>query len=231
MAIYLIDYENVYIDGMDGLELLTENDEVVIFYTQKRCGLTFDLHRRLISCKASLKLMEVLSANSHKITVKNALDLQLTMYIGYLLGRNHNLNLYIISRDTDFNLDIAFFEEYLKESSSILEIHSSIKNAYNRIDDCNESGQLSESECFLPIEIPPSATIFPLTLTERVSELLGNSIGDPFITQVCTAIEASENLLDLNNLLVKFFKDTQLAKETYHKIKPCFAALKNELQG
>ena len=31
MAIYLVDYENVYIEGLDGLESLTKSDEVVIF--------------------------------------------------------------------------------------------------------------------------------------------------------------------------------------------------------
>ena len=45
MATYLIDYENVYIEGLTGLEYLTKRDEVVIFYTQNRCGLTFELHQ------------------------------------------------------------------------------------------------------------------------------------------------------------------------------------------
>ena len=64
MATYLIDYENVYIEGLTGLERLSQRDEVVIFYTQNRCGLTFELHQRLISCKAKLRLMEV-TAEEH----------------------------------------------------------------------------------------------------------------------------------------------------------------------
>ena len=84
MAIYLVDYENVYIEGLDGLESLTKSDEVVIFYTQNRCGLTFELHRRLITCQASVRLMEVTALSTRKNTVKNALDLQLSMFIGYL---------------------------------------------------------------------------------------------------------------------------------------------------
>jgi len=86
MATYLIDYENVYIEGLTGLEYLTKRDEVVIFYTQNRCGLTFELHQRLISCDAKLRLMEVTALSTRKNTVKNALDLQLSMYIGYLIG-------------------------------------------------------------------------------------------------------------------------------------------------
>ena len=85
MATYLIDYENVYIEGLTGLEYLTKRDEVVIFYTQNRCGLTFELHQRLISCDAKLRLMEVTALSTRKNTVKNALDLQLSMYIGLSL--------------------------------------------------------------------------------------------------------------------------------------------------
>ena len=106
MAVYLVDYENVYIDGLDGLEELSEQDEVAIFYTQNRCGLTFDLHKRLVACKASLRLMEVCIETSRKNAAKNALDLQLSMYIGYLLGSREQLELYIISKDHDFDLDL-----------------------------------------------------------------------------------------------------------------------------
>lgn len=38
MATYLIDYENVYIEGLTGLERLSQRDEVVIFYTQTAAG-------------------------------------------------------------------------------------------------------------------------------------------------------------------------------------------------
>ena len=74
MATYLIDYENVYIEGLTGLERLSQRDEVVIFYTQNRCGLTFELHQRLISCKAKLRLMEVTALSTRKNTVKMILE-------------------------------------------------------------------------------------------------------------------------------------------------------------
>ena len=33
MKIFLIDFENVHSDGLNGVDLLSENDEVVIFYS------------------------------------------------------------------------------------------------------------------------------------------------------------------------------------------------------
>ncbi|MCR5717652.1 MAG: hypothetical protein K6F80_01280, partial [Oscillospiraceae bacterium] len=59
MAIYLVDYENVYIEGLKGLEELGEEDALHIFYTQNRCGLTFHLYEQLTRCKAKIRLNEV----------------------------------------------------------------------------------------------------------------------------------------------------------------------------
>ena len=133
MATYLIDYENVYIEGLTGLEYLTKRDEVVIFYTQNRCGLTFELHQRLISCDAKLRLMEVTALSTRKNTVKNALDLQLSMYIGYLIGSRPKERLHIISKDTDFDLNQQFYDRYLQEDVHALSIYSTIENAMKGI--------------------------------------------------------------------------------------------------
>ena len=77
MAIYLVDYENVYIDGLQGIDQLTEEDTLHIFYTQNRCGLTFGLYEQLISCKAQVKLNEVSVSRKNGDPGKNALDIQL----------------------------------------------------------------------------------------------------------------------------------------------------------
>ena len=47
MAYYLIDFENVKSRGMEGVELLTEEDTVCIFYSDNADSMTFDLHRKL----------------------------------------------------------------------------------------------------------------------------------------------------------------------------------------
>lgn len=42
MAFYLVDYENVNIDGMLGVEQLAATDEVIVFYSEHADRLTFD---------------------------------------------------------------------------------------------------------------------------------------------------------------------------------------------
>ena len=152
MATYLIDYENVYIEGLTGLEYLTKRDEVVIFYTQNRCGLTFELHQRLISCDAKLRLMEVTALSTRKNTVKNALDLQLSMYIGYLIGSRPKERLYIISKDTDFDLNQQFYDRYLQEDVHALSIYSTIENAMKGIPTRDAVQALEETAAAAPAD-------------------------------------------------------------------------------
>ena len=54
MAFYLVDYENVNTEGLQGVEQLTAADEVIIFYSEHADRLTFDLHRRLNESKAQI---------------------------------------------------------------------------------------------------------------------------------------------------------------------------------
>ena len=54
MAYYLIDFENVKSRGMEGVELLAEEDTVCIFYSDNADSMTFDLHRKLNETKAQI---------------------------------------------------------------------------------------------------------------------------------------------------------------------------------
>ena len=122
MAIYLVDYENVYIEGLQGIEELTEADTLHIFYTQNRCGLTFGLYEQLLACKAKVELNEVDVSPKNSDPVKNALDIQLMMFMGYLIGSKRAEQLYIVSRDKDFTLGTAFYERFIRDEQIELRI-------------------------------------------------------------------------------------------------------------
>lgn len=129
MAIYLVDYENVYIEGLSGIEQLTEEDTLHIFYTHNRCGLTFGLYEQLIACKAAVRLNEVSVSPRNGDPVKNALDLQLMLYTGYLMGRESTEELYIVSKDKDFLLGLDFCTHYIADSPVRLELVPSVAAA------------------------------------------------------------------------------------------------------
>lgn len=108
MAYYLIDFENVKSRGMEGVELLTEEDTVCIFYSDNADSMTFDLHRKLNETKANIIY--------HKVVVgtKNALDFQLATYLGYLICEQQregiHPNYFIVTKDNGFTSLMVYWK-------------------------------------------------------------------------------------------------------------------------
>lgn len=108
MAYYLIDFENVKSRGMEGVELLTEEDTVCIFYSDNADSMTFDLHRKLNETKANIIY--------HKVAVgtKNALDFQLATYLGYLICEQQREGIhpdyFIVTKDNGFTSLMVYWK-------------------------------------------------------------------------------------------------------------------------
>ena len=108
MAYYLIDFENVKSRGMEGVELLTEEDTVCIFYSDNADSMTFDLHRKLNETKAKIIY--------HKVAVgtKNALDFQLATYLGYLICEQQREGIhpdyFIVTKDNGFTSLMVYWK-------------------------------------------------------------------------------------------------------------------------
>ncbi len=104
---YLIDYENVGVDGMNGIEQLDTDSRIYIFYTKNADKLTFDLHIKLIQTKAEVLLFKVESGQ------KNALDFQMSSYLGWLIHENFDgqNNYFIVSKDNGFTSLFPFWKK------------------------------------------------------------------------------------------------------------------------
>ena len=239
MAVYLIDYENVYIEGLQGIEHLTEQDSVHIFYTQNRCGLTFGLYQQLISCKAEIHLNEVAMSLKNNDPVKNALDIQLMMFLGYVIGTKQSQQIYIISKDKDFRLGLEFYENYIRSEDVNLKICSSVEasfqeetaepevpQAYQNF--VSSLRQTVEQENALPEElISMLGQKSPETeYQNQVHEALGKNTDAKTIKTVCEIIAQADTLTDLNNGFARTYHDGQKVKELYHKCKPKFETLR-----
>lgn len=97
MKFYLIDYENVHINGLNGISRLDETTTVSIFYSENSDKLSFGLHRRLCQTKATIEYFKAETSS------KNALDFQLTFYAGYLCNKYPNCDITIISNDKGYD--------------------------------------------------------------------------------------------------------------------------------
>ena len=108
MASYLIDFENVGNEGLRGIELLEKEDAVHIFYNEAVSRLTFPMAEKIFRCKAQVRFFAA------SVGGNNALDFQLSSWLGYLYAKNQEEIYNIISRDKGF-LHAAEFWRALKE--------------------------------------------------------------------------------------------------------------------
>ena len=103
MRIFLIDFENVHSEGMTGVDHLTDSDEVVIFYSNNADSVSFDVLHKLMFCKSKLSYYKI------KRGGKNALDFQLSCYLGYRIHKDPEAEYYIISKDCGYDFIMDFW--------------------------------------------------------------------------------------------------------------------------
>lgn len=95
MNYYLVDYENIGIEGIKALKDIKGKDTIIIFYSENSSqSLPLDIFNEQTNCYA-------IKAN---VGTKNALDFQLSSYLGYLIATSFDSDEYIIvSNDTGYD--------------------------------------------------------------------------------------------------------------------------------
>lgn len=125
MATYLIDYENVKSEGIRGILQLSEQDTVVIFYSHNADTLTFETMDMIISSKAAVHKYKIVRGG------KNALDFQLSTYLGYLIHEGKDSCFYIISKDNGFQHVVEFWKRTFNYDGYVY-CFATIADAYTR---------------------------------------------------------------------------------------------------
>lgn len=98
--IFLVDSENVSLKSLAGANLLSEDDLIILFVTNRTDEHSFSKDKvNMINSKASIQRIKVLTGG------KNSLDFQLVSYLGLLIGYNcdkEKNDYYIVSNDQGF---------------------------------------------------------------------------------------------------------------------------------
>jgi len=191
MAIYLIDYENT--KNLLGINNLSSDDIIVIFYSQKANTLTFDLHQEILTSKAKIEYKCV------EVGGQNALDFQLSSYLGYLIKQNENSEskIYIIvSNDKGFSFVKAFWN---KEKAIDIQI---ISNLAGKVQDnvINDEKPNKDIETLL-----------------KDPEL---KLSDNEVKEIIAMVKKYKTTQTINGYLNKLFKDSTKAGAILKIIKP-----------
>ena len=186
---YLIDYENVGVSGLDGIGKLTEEDSICIFYSEKADHMTFGMHRRLNEAKAKIIFQKIDTGT------KNALDFQLSSYLGYLICQNKDKEriYYIITKDKGF----CSLTNYWKKKGISVRIASNLTLESQTVE-TNEPEKRDE-------------------LVERLGKVFSDK---EVILTVAQLIRQYDDGKDIHNALQKEYKNSNKAKEVYKAIKP-----------
>lgn len=238
----MIDFENVKSKGLTGIDLLSNNDKVIILYSENSDTISFDMHKKVLESTADIEYLKV------KVGGKNALDFQLSTLLGFLVAKGDNSHIFIISNDKGFDKLHDFWNvNYQSESACIVYRTQTIAKAVQMKNDnvsqnSNEvpiqNVELQTDEIQLieetkinetPVEIkktPARRGRKPQkNLSELISELLGNICKNEDIPQIKECLLNAESKEDFHNSMAKIFK--QQATDFYKLLRPKYARLKN----
>ena len=195
MSFYLIDYENL--KKINGFDTLTKDDTVIFFYSQTANTLTFDMHIELGKCLAEKEYFFVENGG------KNALDFQLSTYVGIIIAKHPEEKIFIISKDKGFENVLSFAKklgfETLKLASNICE--NTEKNETVQKSNCENA----EKESVASVLMKKSKE---LNLSEQTSKKVEEIVNN-FKTKQA-----------INNNLMKLLRDSDKVGRITKQIKP-----------
>lgn len=232
MRLFLIDYENVNSAGLHGIGQLSQQDRVILFYSQSANTLSFEIMDEMLA--ANLMPERVCIAQSGK----NALDFQLVTFLGYLIAKNKAEEYYIISKDTGYSAAAAFCQSFL---GTVVQIKPSILAAIsgkNGKKTGKKRAAISLRKRATVIQVPSltaSASVHTtkeqssgendgeqLTV-ERVRNLIDLPVSEEIAAQILECLRQSSSKTEFHNALQQCFGNDDV-KEYYRCMKPCFSA-------
>ena len=107
---YLVDYENVKWDGLQGIAELDKHSAVIIFYSKNADKLPLDIAQILTKSNVKVEHVRV------EVGLRNALDFQLVSYLGYLIAQHQrlgrNVKYFMVTKDGGFESVKQFWRGY-----------------------------------------------------------------------------------------------------------------------
>ena len=204
MAYYLIDFENL--KNINGCDTLLEDDTIVFFYSKNANTLSFELHIELSECKANKEYIKAESGG------KNALDFQLSTYVGYLIANNPNDEIYIISKDSGFQNVLSFWKQKGKD---VLKLRKNIVEVDCEKIDCVEK---STENAEKTTKQEPKETI-ETVLKNNASKL---GITQEQQTKIIEIFNSLKTKSAINNNMNKYFRDSEKVSAINKVLKPFF---------
>lgn len=188
MAVYLVDYENVHQSGLTGIETLSTDDLVVIFYSYDGAAVPVYV---LDKCTARLDYRRVVTGTT------NALDFQLVAFLFHEMQPEEDY--YIISHDKGYDMVVPMAKSfgntiirksYIGEDDAVWENSFEYKNIQSKMilfqkKDINEKIKnicgiygIKNDQCIGdPDKEDVSVTWLNIPLQEKIAKVIKEKVG------------------------------------------------------
>ena len=192
MNYFFIDYENISGDSINSIEQLKNKDHIIFFYTKQHMNVSLNFLNSLeLNCCAKTAITGT----------KNALDFQLSSYLGYLIGKKSksSAKYFIVSNDKGYDCLCSFWK------------NQGIK--VERIQTNFNISKLSDN-CTL------TKTTDNMITEEELDKYLNDNDSPAEVIQIFNRYKTKSAI---HNDLEKLFKNNKKASSVYKKLKPLFA--------
>lgn len=219
-----VDFENVKIKGLDGLDELTENDTLYLFYSKNAETLTVPIHESIKNSKANIETIEC-------STGSNAMDFVISTLLGSHVKTDEDKTKYfIVSKDKGYQAIIDYWKDY--EIKRILNLKQVNNENLEVTDDeplkkkANQKKKSSSKEK-KPIKQQPQKKKHKINVRSRIGMLVkGLKKAD---MDKIEAIVKNGNDSTYFKLLNEKFRNK--GSDYYTKLIPLFSELKKTIGG
>lgn len=199
MDYYLVDYENIRAEGLKELEGLQKGDAVILFYSEQCKNISLDIMENMLRLKVEFSCFKVVTGT------KNALDFQLSSYLGYLMGKfEENTKYYIVSNDKGFDCLCEYWKKLNKSVERIVFQKQESQIEVKTKEETKTSGKKSK------VKENDIASI------EEIKELLIEEDEPEEVLKIFNQYKTKQAIC---NGLAKYFKDSKRASAIYKKLK------------
>ena len=213
MHYFFVDYENVKNLGLDGIETLSEEDTVIVFYSQNANTITFETHKKICASKANVVFERV------NVGLKNALDFQLSSYVGYIIGKTEEYDAayHLVTNDAALSVIGKFWGRKGKKFSVIEKISDLTDNSVLMPELPKNAAKKTEQSAE---EMKPQEVKEGSKTEESRSEEAAASLETADVQGVKEEAEAEETVSENTNVTEKIISEEIVSAEAEEEVIP-----------
>lgn len=213
---FLIDYENVNYAGLEGTELLEQDDTIAFFYSSKNDKIVSYRMMDIAASGCSFEAYKLVNVQ------KNALDFYIASKVGEIFALDPEAQVAIISADKGYQAVMDYWRPRLQVANQLIR-SKTIANAIKAVHGEEERKRIVNDRMkLLDLKVEYAKYEERNRIISILEERLGDTEYEAYIPQVVDMLIAKNKpkVLYLNSLKSFGKKD---GTEVYRKIKECMA--------